>query len=136
LLGSPLATDQAGAGAIVLVGAAGAPLGEADLTFLNAIAALVARSVERAHAYGLVARSAAHYRALFDQARDALLLIEQESLQIVEANQAAETLSGYSQHELYDMAPANLIRSELFDRRSRLIAQLSADGRPEIDAHL
>jgi two-component system, NtrC family, sensor kinase len=49
------------------------------------------------------------YQALFQQAGDAVLLIDTATMTIVAANSAAELLSGYTQLELREMAPTSLI---------------------------
>lgn len=136
LVGSALTVDDRANGALLLAGPPGAPFGEADLAFLDAAAALVARAAAQTQAAAQAARALSHYRALFDHANEALLLIAPDTLQIVEANRAAEALSGYTAREAIGMPAARLLPGDLFDRRSRALAQVHAGAHPEIDAHL
>ena len=136
LICSPMTTDTDIVGAILIVSPAAAPFSGADLTFLNAAARLIGRSAERAHSYEQIAYSAAYCRALIDQSRDAMLVLDSDAMQIIEANPAAEALSGYSQAELRTLPSANLFIGAFFDQRVMPIAQIIAGDHAEIEAHL
>jgi diguanylate cyclase (GGDEF)-like protein/PAS domain S-box-containing protein len=66
-----------------------------DITSLSKTAELLRKSEEK-------------YRQLFDAEADAVLLIDNETGQILEANQAAITLYGYTQDELLSMRNTDL----------------------------
>jgi PAS domain S-box-containing protein len=136
LICSPMTTDSGIVGAILLVSPTARPFGGADLTFLNGAARLIGRSAERAHSYERLIASAAHYRAMIDQARDAVLVLDGNAARIVEANPAAETLSGYSQAELCALPAADVFIGAFLERRAVPSAQSSPRDHTEIEAHL
>jgi two-component system, cell cycle sensor histidine kinase and response regulator CckA len=70
--------------------------GPATLAFLSDI-------TERKRAEEAIRDSEERYRQLFEAERDAILLIDNEKTQIIEANTAAETLLGYTHQELLQM---------------------------------
>jgi two-component system NtrC family sensor kinase len=57
----------------------------------------------------MVTQAEGLYQALFQHAGDAIVLIDTDQMTIVVANPAAERLSGYTQAELCEIAPASLI---------------------------
>jgi PAS domain S-box-containing protein len=70
-----------------------------DLNFLQAIANVVAVTVQRSHDEQAVRRSEAHFRGLLESAPDAIAIVnEQGEIQLV--NKEAEKLFGYSRAEL------------------------------------
>lgn len=136
LICSPMTTDAGVIGAILLVSSTAAPFSSADLTFLNAAARLIGRSAERAHSYERLTASVARHRAMIAQARDAVLVLDGNATRIIEANPAAETLSGYSHAELRALLSADVFIGAFSERRAMPIAQSIAGDHTEIEAHL
>ncbi len=73
----------------------------------------VARDItKRHHLEKRISESEAKYRSLMEHANDAILLVDSESVQIVQANQMASALTGYSQKELIGKSILDLRRPE------------------------
>jgi signal transduction histidine kinase len=68
------------------------------------------------------------YQALFQQAGDAIVLIDAAMMAIVAANPAAERLSGYTQADLCALAPASLIMPVLAGSLQQYDGTLCARG--------
>lgn len=109
-----------------------------DCDLLATMAASIALAIEQAHQRALYDVSAARYRALVESASVAMFLIERGAAgeRIVEANQGAEALSGYSKDELAAFDPAQLIVGEVSDRRSVPLDELLSSGRFEFEARI
>ncbi|MBK9941332.1 MAG: GAF domain-containing protein [Kouleothrix sp.] len=130
-----LKTDLSIYGAIEIAGRPAA-MGEEDLQYLAAAAALIAPAIEKAQRHGVVTRSEARYDMMFQQAADAILLIDVRTSAIVLANPAAERLSGYSQIELMAIPPARLIGSGHTRRSTVTVADVLSGKATEYDGHL
>jgi two-component system, NtrC family, sensor kinase len=96
---------------VIEIAAGHEPLAEEALQFVVAVAALAAPAIERARFHAALAHSQARYHELFQQAGDAVFLIDAAAMAIVAANPAAEQMSGYNQAELNMLAPARLLTS-------------------------
>ncbi len=72
------------------------------------IARLRAALVRRDRILRDLQESEAQYRAMFDMAGEAMFLIDAHSLQIIDANRAAEALYGYSRTELLTLRNVDL----------------------------
>jgi two-component system NtrC family sensor kinase len=126
LLCVALKTNASVYGAIELAGWPPAT-DEEDVQFMIALAAQVALAVERAQLYATTAHAAARYDAMFEHAADAILLLDRARNAIVAANPAAERMSGYSQLELAQIAPARLIAPAMIGGRATVpVADLLA----------
>lgn len=136
LLCVALKTDQETGGAIMIAGRPGAQFDDDDLQFLVAVADAAAPAIAKALLHDRVARLEARYRALFEHARDAVLLIDSATMTIVAANPAAEALSGYSRRELADVDPLRLITVDQDERPATPFTALIASGRAEFEAYI
>jgi PAS domain S-box-containing protein len=73
----------------------------------------VARDItERHRLENLIRESEAKYRSLMEHANDAILLVDPESVQILQVNNMASELTGYSQKELIGKSILDLRRLE------------------------
>lgn len=104
-----LASEQGICGAIELLGSPGQRFGEDDVQFMMALAAPVAMAIEKARLHASVAHSEARYRALLQHATEAVLLLDADGQCILDANPAAEQLSGYSHAGLLQVDPRSLL---------------------------
>ena len=77
-------------------------------SMLKIFAARVVTEIERKRADEALRASEARYRLLFEMESDAIVLIDVESLRIIDANHAAQTLYGYSREELLALTAADL----------------------------
>lgn len=130
-----LKTDIAVYGAIEIVSRPVA-FGEEELQYLVAAAALIAPAIEKVQRYATAIESAGRYGAIFQNAPDALLLIDLASGTIVASNPAAERLSGYSQAELAAIAPARLIAPNRAGRAGVTIADVLAGRVADYEGYL
>ncbi len=118
-----LASEQGICGAIELLGQPGQCFGEDDIQFMTALATPVAMAIEKAHLHASVAHSEARYRALLEHATEAVLLLDAQGRQIIDANPAAEQLSGFSREELLTTAIEHVL-----PRVDEMIADLCGES--------
>ncbi|NJN19835.1 MAG: response regulator [Oscillochloris sp.] len=88
---------------------AGRPFTEADQELLVLLARQAAIAIENARLYSRVLHSEERYRTLLQYASDAVLLLDADGRTVIDANLAAERLSGYSREELTRLAPHQLL---------------------------
>ena len=87
------------------------PFLKEEKSLLDAIAERLGRIIERNRAEAALRESEARYRALFDQANDAIFL-ENRNEEIVDVNRRACQLTGYSREELLAMRTPDLEAEE------------------------
>lgn len=105
----PLATDQGIGGVVEVVTRPDSPPDTEMIELLCSLAAPIAQAVEKARVHALLARSEARYRALFEHARDAVILLDKRASRILDSNPTVYTISGYRREELLALDPARLI---------------------------
>ncbi len=89
----------------------------------------VARDVtEKRRLEEQIAESERRYRALTENAYDAILLVDPDSCDIMDVNPQAEKLTGYSRAELLNMSVLDLRRAEQADEVRRRIAEVMLAG--------
>ncbi|HEU4327646.1 MAG TPA: response regulator [Roseiflexaceae bacterium] len=109
LLCVPLKTEQGIGGVIEVVSRPDSPLSEAETELLITLTGPVAQAIERARTHALIARSEARYRALFEHAHDAVILLDDRATRVLEVNPAVSAITGYSRNELLALDAARLI---------------------------
>ncbi len=87
------------------------PFLKEEKSLLDAVAERLGRIIERNRAEAALRESEARYRALFDQANDAIFL-ENKNEEIVDVNRRACQLTGYSREELLAMRTPDLEAEE------------------------
>jgi diguanylate cyclase (GGDEF)-like protein/PAS domain S-box-containing protein len=80
----------------------------ADVELGQAFADLVAASIEQVQARAEAEAAHAYVRRLMDQAQDAIYITDPETRRILDVNEAAEALSGYTRAELLTMRAPDL----------------------------
>ena len=88
------------------------PFLPAQIELTMVLSSIAASALESAELHTTLARSEARYRALLEHARDAVLLLSRDGSCVLEANAAAELLSGYTRLQLQTLDPRTLIRTE------------------------
>lgn len=101
--------------AIAGVGNKNSDYDETDVLQLTLLLQGMWQLLKRKETTQALERSGALYRALFEQANDAIFLESEEEV-ILDANQHASELTGYSRQELVTMKTSDLQPSELRDR--------------------
>lgn len=86
-----------------------APLLPAQIELTMVLSSIAASALESAELHTTLARSEARYRALLEHARDAVLLLTRDGSCVLEANAAAEAMSGYARAELQSLDPRTLL---------------------------
>jgi two-component system, NtrC family, sensor kinase len=76
------------------------------------------------------------YRAMLQQASDAIFVLNASATEIVEVNSAAVRMSGYSLPELGALAPARLLITGVSGRPGISVAELIAVGAPEFEGYI
>lgn len=97
----------------------------ADQELLQLLAGQAAVALENARLYEKVSRSEARYRALLRHANDAVLLLDSTGTTVLDANLALGRLSGYSNEQLLQLDP-----NQLLPALSQLLAT-AVNGRHE-----
>jgi PAS domain S-box-containing protein len=83
----------------------GQPYTSRDIALAEAAARHAGFALERAQAQAVLAEREAHFRALMQQAQDAVLVLDPASGRLLDANQSAATLLGRSVEEMAAMQP-------------------------------
>ncbi len=99
----------------------GSSFSEADRELLVMLASQAVVAIENARLYNDVTHSEARYRALLQHANDAVLLLDEHGEYILDANPAAEYLTGYAHSEIMLLS-----RSHLFPQLG--VRETYADG--------
>lgn len=135
----PLRVDEEAAGALGLVWGEEPPDAATNADLLSTIGRLVGLALANARLRSsLLARqreldeSEARYRALFDEAPDALMIATWDG-RIVDANHAASQLFGYSRDDLLGRAGEQLWRMTR-EQRAALLAELRRERRASTTA--
>jgi PAS domain S-box-containing protein len=79
-----------------------------DIALAEAAARYAGFALERAQAQAELAVREAHYRALMEQAQDAVVIVEPASARVLDANPSALALLGRSLAELQALSPAEI----------------------------
>lgn len=95
----------------------------------------VIKSVERERQQAALRESQARLQALFDNAQDAFLLLNDES-EIVDANRTATKILGYSQSELVKMKNADLLPADQKPSYAGRMQALLQEGMLETETQL
>jgi len=77
--------------------------------FVELLAQILGRQLEKEHHVEALAESRSKYRSLIDAAPDAVFLLDTETLSVVDANETAVGMVGYSQEELDGLAYPELL---------------------------
>lgn len=86
---------------------------ESDLDVLSFVADHIALAVGRKMADDALRESEEKYRSLFDAESDAIVIVDGESLEVVDANEAALALYGYSRQEFTGIPVKDLNADQL-----------------------
>jgi diguanylate cyclase (GGDEF)-like protein/PAS domain S-box-containing protein len=84
------------------------PFSADDADTAQAFADLAALAVERARAHAESETTRAYLHSLMEQASDAILVVDPRTHRVIDANRAAERLTGYDRAELQRMTSADL----------------------------
>lgn len=96
-------------GVLVLAGRrVGRPFTEHDLAIVQAFADLAASAVERSRALAASEAARTYLRSLMENASDAILVVDPRTATVIDANRAAEQMTGYSRDELLRLSSAEL----------------------------
>ncbi len=100
--------------------------GEADKEILTFVSRHIASALERKRGEEALQRSERHYRNLFESANDAVLIFDPEGEIILEANQKALEIYGYSRDELIGMSLR--VMTQEVSRGDERLRQLLLEG--------
>ena len=98
-----LRSEQNVCGAIEVVGQVEYRFDDEDQQFLVALAVPFALAIQKARLHAGVAASEERYRAVFEFANDAVLLLDPHDRNIIDANRSLEQLTGYNRSALQTM---------------------------------
>jgi PAS domain S-box-containing protein len=120
MLTVPLRVKDKVAGVIQVVDATVARFDATDVRLLESLASTAAIAIENARLYGALRESEERYRTLFGQANDAIFLNSEDD-HILDVNQRACELLGYSREELLRMQVPDLQAPEVRGRAGSVI---------------
>ncbi len=109
LICAALVSKETISGVVVLVSAPGAVYGPEEVAFIEALMTPVALAVDKAQMHASIVQTETRYRTLLNHARDAVLVLDKTASHIIDANPAAELISGYSREELLNIHPRKLV---------------------------
>ncbi|MBI2762022.1 MAG: PAS domain S-box protein [Chloroflexi bacterium] len=101
----PLISGDQIVGTLAIVGQPHSLFASTDTRRLTAVAGTLAAALARFAAFEQAEQSSRYARALFESASDALFVSDPDTHRIIDANAAAERLTGYSREELLDLPP-------------------------------
>ena len=102
------------------------PLTRRHLALAQEVAQHAALAVANARAYAEAAESQASLRSMMERAAEAILLFDAGTGTIVDANAAAETLTGRGRAELVGLAPRDLVPARELPKLTGMFAALAA----------
>ena len=111
-----------------VVGIAGADLTAEDMDGVEAFANQVAVALHNARLFAALQRTEARYRRLFESATDGIIIIDPDTLLILEANTRALEMCGYSQSEAVNLPISTLITPDLLKDAERFFIALRQQG--------
>jgi PAS domain S-box-containing protein len=132
-LGVPMCVGERVIGVISVQSYSAHAYNEDDQLLLATIADQVAVAVEQARLYQTLRDSEEKYRALFDQANDAVFL-ETLDGRILEVNERACQLLGYSRQELLRLSVADIVPPEIRDKLPQVIQEEVTRGSIRLEA--
>jgi len=118
-VGIPLLAGDRPQGLLAALGRGACPFGTEDGDFLTAVGQQIGATVESARLQIALERSRLRYQTLAELSQDAILLIDQR-LHVIFANQRAAELTGYTPDGLADMDVRRLFPAEFPDRIAAL----------------
>lgn len=116
--------------------AAEGPFLAEERELLNAIAEDLGRVVMLGRAYHDLRRSEEKYRGLFEANKDAIFIVESDSLRFIDCNRQAEILTGYERAELLTMQAHQIHPARLADIMRESFLRHAADVRCTVEAEI
>ena len=116
--------------------AAEGPFLEEERNLLNAIAEDLAKLVALRRTHQDLRQSEEKYRGLFESSKDAILIVESDTLTFVDCNRRAEQLTGYARAELLSMQAHEIHPEHLADIVRDNLLRHAADSRCTVEAEI